>query len=73
MTKATLRFLSISHAIRHITFVERMIGNAIPIKEKKAVRSGEIYHAGKDSKSIRTDTMLTARKIVFNNFLNMMI
>ncbi len=73
MTKAAFRFLSISHAIKHKTFVVRMIGKAIPIKEKKAVRSGEIYHAGKDSKSIRMDTMLTASKMAFNNFLNMVI
>ena len=73
MTSAALRFLSSNHAIRHKTFVVRITGNAIPIKEKNDVRRGDIYHAGKDSKSSRMDVMLTAMKIAFNSFLNIVI
>ena len=70
MTKAAFRFLRSNHTIKHKTFVVRMIGKAIPIKEKKGVRSGDMYHAGKDSKSRRMDVMLTAWKIAFIIFLS---
>ena len=70
---AILRFLSSNHAVKHNTFDVRMTGNAIPMKEKKDVRRGDIYHAGKDSKSSRMDVMLTAIKIVLNIFLNIVI
>ena len=73
MTKAALRFLISNHTIRHRTFEVRMIGKAIPMKEKKAVRSGDIYHAGKDSKSSIMDAMLTTMKIDFNSFLNIVL
>jgi hypothetical protein len=43
------------------------------MKEKKAVRSGDIYHAGKDSKSSIMDAMLTTMKIDFNSFLNIVL
>lgn len=73
MTKAAFRFLSTNQAIKHKIFVVRMRGKAIPIKEKNGVLSGDIYHAGKDSKSSSMDVMLTAMKIAFNNFLNIVI
>ena len=73
ITKAAFLFLSSNHAIRHKILVVRIIGNAIPIKEKNGVRRGDIYHAGKDSKSNRMDVMLIRIKIAFNNFLNIVI
>lgn len=73
MIRAAFLFFSSNHAIRHKIFVVRITGKAIPIKEKKAVLSGDIYHAEKDSKSSRMDVMLTTMKIAFNSFLNIVI
>lgn len=46
-----------------------MIGNARPTNENIAVRCGDIYHAIKESKSNKIDTIVIARKSSFINFL----
>ena len=44
------------------------MGNAIPMKEKKEVRSGDIYQAGKDRRSRKMDNAVIDRTIPFISF-----
>ena len=44
------------------------MGNAIPMKEKKEVLRGDIYQAGKDSRSKKMDKIVIVRTIAFVSF-----
>ena len=48
ITIAIFFFLSTIQHNRQRILLIRITGNAIPIKEKNAVRSGDTYHAGKE-------------------------
>jgi hypothetical protein len=50
-----------------------MTGNAMPIKEKKGVRSGDTYHAGKERKSRKMDTVVIRITIAFIIFLSIVL
>lgn len=51
MSSAKFHFLKIIQKVKHKILAMSMMGKAIPIKEKKDVLKGDIYHAGKDNKS----------------------
>ena len=44
------------------------MGNAIPMKEKKEVLRGDIYKAGKDSRSKKMAKIVIVRTIAFVSF-----
>lgn len=44
------------------------MGNAIPMKEKNEVLRGDIYQAGKDSRSKKVDNIVIVRTIAFVSF-----
>lgn len=69
ITIAIFFFLSAIQLNRQRIVLSRITGNAMPIKEKNAVRSGDTYHAGKESKSRKMDIIVTARRIAFIIFL----
>lgn len=68
---AAFFFFNSNQSIKHTTLLVRIMGNAKPIKEKSAVLCGDTYHARKDIKSRKIDTMVTVKKSSFINFLIM--
>lgn len=68
MISTKVHFLKIIQNNKHKRFAVNMMGNAIPIKEKKAVLKGDIYHAGKDNKSSKMDMIVLARTIALTTF-----
>lgn len=68
ITKANFHFLNKIQNIKHNTFAKRITGNAIPMKEKKEVLRGDIYQAGKDSRSKKMDKIVVVRTIAFVSF-----
>ena len=73
MNNTTFHFLNITQNIKHRIFAVRMTGNAMPIKEKKGVRSGDTYHAGKERKSRKMDTVVIRITIAFIIFLSIVL
>ena len=68
ITKANFHFLNIIQNNRHNIFATRIMGNAIPMKEKNEVLRGDIYQAGKDSRSKKVDNIVIVRTIAFVSF-----
>lgn len=58
-------FFIIIQNIKHRIVANRIIGNAIPMNEKKGVLKGDTYHAGKDKKSRKMDSIVIANTIAF--------
>ena len=65
MIKAIFRFLRNNQNIRHAIFANNIKGKAIPMNEKKAVRVGDTYQAGKDKKRRNMDIIVTTITIAF--------
>ena len=68
IAKANFHFLKTTQNKRHSIFARRITGNAMPMKEKNAVRNGDIYQAGKDSRSKKMDKIVIVRTIAFVSF-----
>lgn len=68
MINAKLHFLKTTQNVKHRRLAMSMMGKAIPMKEKNDVLKGDIYHAGKDSKSNKIDMTVMTRTITLIAF-----
>ena len=73
MIKTTFHFFKNIQNTKHSILEVRIMGKAIPIKEKKAVLSGDTYHAGNDKKSRIMDVIVITTTSAFNIFCTIIL